>query len=112
MIYNDPALQKAAKEVTVNITYYYNGTSYSLYAEYAGVQYKAVGSFPAKAGDTVTFVATGSKNTLTVDGVTLHSDYGAMSYAYTLTGDIDVSMIIGQDWDTGRFNGTVIITTK
>ena len=52
MIWNDPNLQKAAKEVTVNITYYLNGTSYLLYAEYAGVQYKAAGSFPAKSGDT------------------------------------------------------------
>jgi len=112
MIWNDPNLQKAAKEVTVNITYYLNGTSYSLYAEYAGVQYKAAGSFPAKSGDTVTFVSGGSKNTLTVDGVTLQSGYGSLNYAYTLTGDIDVSMIIGRDWDTGSFDGTVAITTK
>ena len=53
-----------------------------------------------------------TEGTLTVDGVTLQSGYGSLNYAYTLTGDIDVSMIIGRDWDTGSFDGTVAITTK
>ena len=115
MIYNDPALQKAAKEVTVAITTWTGMITSGTCVQYNGTSYSAAGSFKANVGDSIRcYVPSGgsSSNIVKVNGVQVYAQAGGLIYDYTLTGDIDIAVSGNFDFSTYFSTHTFAITTK